>query len=375
MARLTHHDYVDILNLVNLCNSQLEPRSLQAAILPPLRSIFHTEGEVFYLANQDLKSLDLANVKSLDIEDRYNMVYAQQYCRCDPQLRKALYSRSVVFKYDDIMPITEWLKSVYYYEFLRPQNLKHEMEICLRAGNKLFGMLALLRSKQRRNFQEGDIVRAKVLAPHFTTALHNAILFSSIENERKLLRTGNELLPCGVILSDFELRPIYFNSEAKRICHAILCNETEPANGITSEELSLPSQIVQDCLILKRQSQNWNQIDPLRHQRIVDTQHNQASYCIEVSVIWQHTQISSEPYFLISLEGLSKTDKVNQDILQKKYNLTNREIEIIQYAASGLTNYEIADKLFISKLTVETHLRNIFEKTGVMNRTQLAGLM
>jgi DNA-binding NarL/FixJ family response regulator len=52
--------------------------------------------------------------------------------------------------------------------------------------------------------------------------------------------------------------------------------------------------------------------------------------------------------------------------------LTKREIEVTKYITGGLTNREIANMLSISKLTVENHLKNIFEKLGVRNRTQLA---
>ena len=47
--------------------------------------------------------------------------------------------------------------------------------------------------------------------------------------------------------------------------------------------------------------------------------------------------------------------------------LTNREIEIIKLIENELMNKQIADKLFISERTVETHRKNIFRKTGNQN--------
>ncbi|RYD78490.1 MAG: FAD-binding protein [Sphingobacteriales bacterium] len=43
--------------------------------------------------------------------------------------------------------------------------------------------------------------------------------------------------------------------------------------------------------------------------------------------------------------------------------LTNREIEIVRLIEKELNNKQIADKLFISERTVETHRKNIFRKT------------
>jgi LuxR family maltose regulon positive regulatory protein len=50
--------------------------------------------------------------------------------------------------------------------------------------------------------------------------------------------------------------------------------------------------------------------------------------------------------------------------------LSEREIEVLQLIAKGLTNREIADRLFLSVNTVKVHTSNIYGKLGVNNRTQ-----
>ena len=52
--------------------------------------------------------------------------------------------------------------------------------------------------------------------------------------------------------------------------------------------------------------------------------------------------------------------------------LTPQERNVARLVAGGLTNREIAERLFVTTNTVETHLRHIFQKTGVTSRTQLA---
>ncbi|MXW40747.1 MAG: response regulator transcription factor [Synechococcus sp. SB0668_bin_15] len=51
--------------------------------------------------------------------------------------------------------------------------------------------------------------------------------------------------------------------------------------------------------------------------------------------------------------------------------LSERELEIIEHLARGLTNQEIAQVLSISKRTVDNHVSNIFTKTGTRNRVVL----
>ncbi len=58
-----------------------------------------------------------------------------------------------------------------------------------------------------------------------------------------------------------------------------------------------------------------------------------------------------------------------EDLLE---SLTEREIEVLKLVARGLSNMEIAGRMVISDRTVSTHLSNILEKLGLVNRTQAA---
>ncbi len=52
--------------------------------------------------------------------------------------------------------------------------------------------------------------------------------------------------------------------------------------------------------------------------------------------------------------------------------LTERELEIVGLVARGIPNREIAERLFVSDITVRTHLRNVYEKLDVSNPVELA---
>lgn len=53
-----------------------------------------------------------------------------------------------------------------------------------------------------------------------------------------------------------------------------------------------------------------------------------------------------------------------------RLNLSKRELEVLQLMAQGLSNKEIAERLFVSLSTIKTHANNLFEKMGVERRTQ-----
>lgn len=50
--------------------------------------------------------------------------------------------------------------------------------------------------------------------------------------------------------------------------------------------------------------------------------------------------------------------------------LTRQEIDILRYLASGLSDQEIAGKLFLSRNTIKWHNRKIYAKLDVCSRTQ-----
>jgi DNA-binding NarL/FixJ family response regulator len=83
--------------------------------------------------------------------------------------------------------------------------------------------------------------------------------------------------------------------------------------------------------------------------------------------------------FLCSDLGLSMLRKVlakddEPDETTKASRLSRRESEVLQLLAEGLTTNEIAEKLFTSKRTIETHRQNILEKTQTKNTAALIRL-
>lgn len=71
-----------------------------------------------------------------------------------------------------------------------------------------------------------------------------------------------------------------------------------------------------------------------------------------------------------------RRDKIDSNDLEANYNcepihLSEREQEIITLIAEGYTNTEIAEKLFLSPHTINTHRKNIMHKLGVKNTASI----
>ena len=84
--------------------------------------------------------------------------------------------------------------------------------------------------------------------------------------------------------------------------------------------------------------------------------------------------------FLCSAMGLSLLGRLyagspaQGDVARATLGLSKREMEVLALVADGLTNTEIAERLFTSKRTVETHRQNIMDKTQTRNTAALIKL-
>ena len=65
-------------------------------------------------------------------------------------------------------------------------------------------------------------------------------------------------------------------------------------------------------------------------------------------------------------------EETNPESLIEEYGITRREWEIILFAVKGFSYETIAEKAFIAKSTVKTHLNRIYQKLKVKNKTELA---
>jgi DNA-binding CsgD family transcriptional regulator len=83
--------------------------------------------------------------------------------------------------------------------------------------------------------------------------------------------------------------------------------------------------------------------------------------------IWAGLRITGKKTIIITQP--STAFKLDEEIM-KQWGISKREYEVLELMATGLSNQEIADKLFVSLNTVKTHLSNLFIKLDVKRRTQ-----
>lgn len=91
---------------------------------------------------------------------------------------------------------------------------------------------------------------------------------------------------------------------------------------------------------------------------------------IQYRISVHKTIITTNPTLVQSIDNGQDFLKINE----LREILTKKEFEIVYYAIKGLSNEEIATKLFIEETTIKFHLKNIFKKLNITSKVDLTSL-
>src|SRR5580765_6965647 len=87
--------------------------------------------------------------------------------------------------------------------------------------------------------------------------------------------------------------------------------------------------------------------------------------------IWLGLRLRGRPTTVVVKEiTVPSGPFVPDDKKREDLSITRREMEILELIAQGMSNREIAEKLFVSENTVKTHSSRVFDKLGAKRRTQ-----
>jgi DNA-binding CsgD family transcriptional regulator len=376
MARLTGKDYRDILHLVYLANRCEDVESFVNALFPSIMQAFNTECATFHLIKGYPRHINVVESRSFKFdshnlyEDKYYpSLYKDSFYKHSPLLTEALSSPKIALKIGNSISFRDWDRSVLYNDFIRPQHLYWELFLTLRWKSNLEGMITLWRSQKQPDYEDEEVLKAVRLASHLGVVIHNICLISQINNRESHLLSADETDGEGLLWLDHRFTPYSFNTKARNICMQLLGRTPYNTSDLEQGEFTVPSYIIKDCSdlldLLKAKEQP---ILPPK-ERIVSTESGR-KFRIECSLIWKGNQISSAPNFMVTLSDLTDEKKL-ETTLQARFQLSRRELDVTHYLTRGLSDDEIGEKLYISRQTVHTHIKNIYRKLGAKSRIEL----
>lgn len=375
---LTNTDYRDILNLAYLANCCEGLESFEDILSVHLSKIFRVECTTFHVIKRyDSSRVKMAETRSfyfdgdsLKEEDKfYPKLYNDYYYQYSPLLAEALSSSKIVLKIGDSVSFQDWERLDFYNDLIRPQHLYRELFLALRWQGNLIGMITLWRSKEQPDYSERDVLKSVMITPHLAVAMRNISIISKIYHEKESFISDDTLDTEGLLLLDQKFKPIYLNAKAKEICQYL----SGSTSNLEGEDFPVPSCIINDCSELLHLLKVAGEPVILPKRRVMITESGK-TFRIDYALVWKANHTNPVPNFMIAMCDLTDGGDVETTV-KAKYRLSKRELEIIYCIIAGMSYSEIADKLYISKLTVHTHVKNIYRKIRAKNRIELDRLI
>jgi DNA-binding CsgD family transcriptional regulator len=363
LKEMTSRDLQDVLFVSGTALEIKEADEQLSEVLCLLEQIFKTGNNNFYFACSSGKELDLNRVVSRGIEKKFFPRFRKYYHKLDPFYRiLSLGPLPTVIVRDHSK--NKGRLTEYYSDFLKPQSIHYQMSIYLKSKHRFLGVIGLYRPSNAKEFSSLDQAKANLMAPYLAGALEKSLISEQKNEQDAILNSILSDLPYpGILVLDRSLRPIYENQYAVRA----IAHLNQARSGQNMPLGALPKEIELPCQKLLRFTQLDEETEPPHQHLELTCQPEKEKLAIHLRLI---NPSAKNPLLLVYFAF----EAYECDVLNRirQYGLSQRQGEVVFLLSKGLTNKEIGNRLFISTYTVENHLKAIYEKMNVKNRTELS---
>ena len=371
MDKLPPPILTDVLDVISTANESTDFRLVRQKTLDALFRTIPCEGAIFFLPDGNGR---YTHIKLKNLETSYCNYYKKHFYLFDPlHLTKNL-SLGALLKADwqeKVFSYDSFLNTEYYNDFLKPQEIHHKLIVNLVAEKELYGRIVLTRPRRFNSFTRQEVLTVRTIAPYLSHALAHNNLRRKIKLKGTILNYIEKQSSIGMILLDENLQIIYSNEKA-----VAAIAKLELPKSVLEHKDRLPPQLLKDCQDIKALLKNCPAGGAtLARQSIIHCP-DQTHFVITSKVLDQGPEWEDSRLLMVSIEEQLSAEerslaKIDPQHLMDKFDLSKRETDVVELLFLGLKNAQIANKLFISEVTVKKHLQNIYEKAGVGNRTAL----
>ncbi|MDA8156572.1 MAG: helix-turn-helix transcriptional regulator [Actinomycetota bacterium] len=320
---LSARDYRSVLESIDVIYSVPDTGAMFHALCEKLRKFIGIYSAIFVPANLKTGEFLFSGYQIFNNWEGAMLAYLSHYAPQDPFTSCGWFKGhpNEAARNTDLMP--ELIKTEFATDFLMPMaSVFYVIASTLGVQGDIVGMLGIHRQKHEGNFSRRDKEVVNILLPHIARAIHIRELTSSV---------GLDKEDCGVIMTDESGKPFFMNKEAERAL-----------NGSSPDAIPDPGLGCAPVFFKKGRTFRVRTV-PIDRKR--------------------------KGKFTI-LEPQPAKDKLALKL--DGFDLTIREKEVAGLAIQGLSNRQIAERLFITEMTVKDHMKNIFGKLDVKRRSELA---
>lgn len=335
-------------DIVRLCHTGLDSATLRRETMRRLRHVLPVDS--FWFATADPATLLFTGsvVDSIP-ENATPLFIANEFLQNDvnkwTQLARAKLPVNSLYLATKGMP----KRSPRYRDICLPLGFGDELRAALRTGNSSWGFMCLHRERNGSRFSQAEVAMLAALAPHIAQGLRAALLLKRAENTDGIKGPGLLLLARDLSLMAATEAGRYWLSEISdtptqqelpQAIYAIVARLIALEHGSYSTGLAPRARI--QC-----RSGQWLVMHASRLSG--------RGLPGETAIIFEPAQPAEVAPLLL-----------------EAYGLTQREAQLAHLVLRGMDTAQISRMLAISDLTVQQHLKSIFDKAGVSSRRELA---
>lgn len=353
-------------------DSLVDHKLFMNRMLTVISKIIDNDQSLFIFQDEDCSIKFILN----NIYRKYADAYLDYFYSIDPfrivsgtpnkhRLTHGVNFKEVVVNLQELISMPSFLSSEYYNDFYRPQNIHYELMSYLKSGDRLLGLFGFYRHKKSNRFSKVDIEWLKTMIPYISKSYENILLHNKLDHDRNIFKIFEDQFHQGILFIENSMKLIYQNNKAKQLCEEFFKDRSNNNRAST-----IPPLLLEDCHALKQEFKIYSgHIPVLPKNRIIEI--NSRRYTINSQFIEKEIRSGLKKFFIIRINEISTMISPDEDRIRNLFNLTKREMEIINHIFQGKKNFEIAETLFVSEVTIKNHIHNIFQKVQVKNRTSL----
>src|SRR5579859_363474 len=326
--------------ITETCRSGLEPAALRAAVLPRLRRVVPVDAVWWALVDPATLLFTQAYREEIPVET-------------GPYFVENEFLADDVNKWTDLAQGQEGARtliaatggdpssSARYRDIFAPLGLEDELRVVLRTRGSVWGFMCLHR-EQGSAFSAEEVAFTQRIAPHLAEGLRLGLLVQALESAPLADSPGLILLAAdGSVIGKNTAADLWLEEINPSGTAAI----PDEVHALAARLCSLDSSVGLPQLQTRTRAGRWVTL----HASWMPNQGRDA-----VAVIVQQ----------------ATGDQV-APVMMSAYGLTEQERTISGLVFRGLSTRAISEKLHITQLTVQDHLKSIFDKTGVRTRREL----
>ena len=327
---LSRRDYREALESIDVIYSVPDTGAMFRTLCEKLRKFIGIYSAIFVPANPETGAFLFSGYEIFNNQEGAMLAYLAYYAPQDPFVSCGWFRDhpNEAARNTDLMP--KLIKTEFACDFLMPMaSVFYVIASTLGIQGDTVGMLGIHRQKREGNFSRRDKEIINILLPHIARAIHIRGLLRMTDP-----RGGDN----GVIMTDGGGRTLFMNDEAKKALRGV------PLKAVPNPGLGATPVFFKNRGLTFR----------VRTVPLGNVQRNDGRAKIKI----------------VLLEPCPPRHRIDPRL--DGLDLTGREKEVSAMVIQGYSNREIADRLFISEMTVKDHLKNIFGKLEIRRRSELA---